>query len=337
MSQQPTSSEHVYYGGQAVLEGVMIRGPQHMAVCVRHPKGHIVRHSEALRGMYTGGVRKIPLLRGVVVLAETLSLGMRALSFSSRIAMEEEDEETGETAEFPEHVFWGTMAVSLLFVLAVFFAGPIFLSNTLALVDAPHWVIVAVEGIVRLGFFVGYVALIGLMPDIRRVFQYHGAEHMTIHAYEAGKALTVDAVRHFPKEHTRCGTSFLLVVVVVSLLTFFVFDLLVDEGLLVRVASRIVLVPFIAAFSYEILRFGARFGSNAIVRGMFRPNLLLQALTTRVPEDDQIEVAIAAFEATLDPSSVDDTIAGPEAAERAGLTPNLQRSARRIVERMFYT
>jgi uncharacterized protein YqhQ len=276
----------------------MIRGPEHMAVAVRHPKGHIVRHSEKLGGLYTGRSRKIPLLRGILVLWETLSLGMRALSFSSRVVMEEEGDD-GKPAEFPEKLFWGTMAVALVFAIGIFFAAPILLANLLELVGANRGVIVLVEGVVRLGMFVGYIALISLMPDIRRVFQYHGAEHMTIHAYEAGDTLSPEAVRRYPKEHTRCGTSFLLVVVIVALATFFVFDLLVDEGLLVRVASRIVLVPPIAALSYEVLRFGARFGGNAFVKAMFIPNIALQALTTKVPDDDQVEVAIASFEEVL--------------------------------------
>lgn len=289
----------VYYGGQAVIEGVMIRGPEHMAVAVRHPRGHIVRHSERLSAMYTGRPRRIPLLRGMLVLWETMALGMRALSFSSRIAISEEQED-GTPAEFPEKVFWGTMALALLFVVAIFFAGPILLANLLETVDASRFVIVGVEGVVRLGLFVGYVWLIGRIPDIYRVFQYHGAEHMTIHAYEAGHPLTIASIRPFPKEHTRCGTSFLLVVVVVALVFFFVFDLLVDEGLIVRTASRIVFIPPIAGLSYEILRIGARFGGNGFVHAMFIPNIALQALTTKVPDDAQIEVAIASFEAVLE-------------------------------------
>jgi uncharacterized protein YqhQ len=283
----------VYYGGQAVIEGVMIRGPEHMAVAVRHPKGHIVTHSERLSGIYTGRSRRIPLVRGVVVLWETLALGMRALNFSSRIAFEEEESEDGKPVDF------GTMLLALVFVVAVFFAAPILLANVLERWDVPRFWIVLVEGLLRLGLFVGYIAAIGLIPDIRRVFQYHGAEHMTIHAYEAGRPLTVAEVRNFPKEHQRCGTSFLLVVVVVALLTFFVFDLLVDEGLAVRTASRILLVPLIAGVSYEILRFGARYRENGFVRALFAPNIALQGLTTTVPDDSQVEVAIASFEATL--------------------------------------
>ncbi len=288
----------VYYGGQAVIEGVMIRGPEHMAVAVRHPRGHIVTHAERLHGIYTGRARRIPLVRGVVVLWETLALGMRALNFSSRVAFEEETE-GGEPVEFPERAFLGTMVVALLFVIGVFFAAPILLANLLERWDVARAWIVLVEGILRLGLFVGYIAAIGLIPDIRRVFQYHGAEHMTIHAYEAGRPLTVEEVRRFPKEHQRCGTSFLLVVVFVALVTFFVFDVLVDEGLVVRTASRIVLVPVVAGISYEILRFGARYRHSAVVRALFAPNIALQALTTRVPDASQIEVAIASFEATL--------------------------------------
>ena len=143
------------------------------------------------------------------------------------------------------------------------------------------------------------------MPDIRRVFQYHGAEHMTIHAYEASRPLEVADIRRFPKEHTRCGTSFLVVVIMIALAAFLAFDLLVDQGIVVRILSRVVLLPPIAGISYEVLRFGARFESNALVRAMFAPNIALQALTTRVPEDDQIEVAIAAFETAVESAGED--------------------------------
>src|SRR5262245_42310817 len=147
----------VYYGGQAVLEGVMIRGPRHMAVAVRHPQGHIVRHAEALSALYTGWARKVPLVRGVTVLWETLALGMRALSFSSQVALETEDSDREASAEFPKGVFWGTMALSLLFVVVVFFATPILIANLLELADAPRAAVVGLEGIVRLGFFIGYI------------------------------------------------------------------------------------------------------------------------------------------------------------------------------------
>jgi len=312
----------VYYGGQAVIEGVMIRGPEHMAVAVRHPKGHIVTHSEKLGSLYTGRARRMPLVRGVVILWETMALGMRALNFSSRIAFEEETED-GKEAEFPEKVFIGTMALAVLFVIAIFFAGPILLANLLELVDAHRFVIVAVEGVVRLLLFVGYIWLIGFVPDIRRVFQYHGAEHMTIHAYEAGKPMNVAAIRPFPKEHTRCGTSFLLVVVFVALITFFIFDVLVDKGLIIRTASRIVFMPLVAGIAYEILRIGARYGGNGFVHAMFVPNIALQALTTKVPDDGQIEVAIASFQATLVAAGMASTAASEEAVEALEEAPPL--------------
>ncbi|MBI2766585.1 MAG: DUF1385 domain-containing protein [Chloroflexi bacterium] len=305
MNKAPQGPANVYFGGQAVLEGVMIRGPEHMAVAVRHPNGHIVRHSERLSSIYTGALRKVPFVRGMIVLAETMTLGMRALSYSSKIAFESTGEDgDGKDTEFPATAFWGSMVLALAFVIGIFVVGPILLSHILNAFNANRVIIVAVEGILRLGLFVAYIALIGLMPDIRRVFQYHGAEHMTIHAYEAGAPLTVAGVRPFPKEHTRCGTSFLLVVVVVAFLTFFVFDVFIDRGLIVRFASRIVLVPFVAGVSYEILRIGARFGRNPVVHAMFAPNIALQALTTKVPDDSQIEVAIASFEATLEAARV---------------------------------
>jgi len=313
---------NVYYGGQAVIEGVMIRGPEHMAVAVRHPRGHIVSHSEQLGGLYTGRARRLPLIRGAVVLWETMALGMRALNYSSQVAFDESDG-TGEETEFPQGVFWGTMAVALLFVIGIFFAAPILLANLLELVDANRFVIVGTEAIVRLVIFVGYIALIGLIPDVRRVFQYHGAEHMTIHAYEARAPITVDGVRPFPKEHQRCGTSFLLVVVVVAMLTFFAFDIAVDRGILVRTASRIVFIPVVAGVAYEILRLGARFGGNVFVHAMFVPNIALQALTTKVPDDSQIEVAIASFEAVLKTAGVTATPEMPEHAEALETAPPL--------------
>lgn len=309
------SDTTVYYGGQAVIEGVMIRGPRHMAVAVRHPRGEIVVHNEELRGVYTGALRRFPLMRGVVVLWETLALGMRALAFSSRVAMEEPGE-GGEVVEFPERAFWGTMALAVAIAVAVFFAVPIVAAHWVEEVGAHRLVVVGAETVLRLGLFVGYVAVIGLMPDIRRVFQYHGAEHMTIHAYERGCPLTIESIRRFPKEHTRCGTSFLLVVVVVALVVFAAFDVLVNEGLLVRTASRILLLPVVAGISYEILRLGARFERFRVVRWLFGPNIALQRLTTRVPEDDQIEVARAAFEATLAAAGVTIATTGQEAPER---------------------
>ncbi len=315
MSAAPSPPD-VYYGGQAVLEGVMIRAPRHMAIAVRGPGGAIVRQVEELAGFTTGPLRRIPLLRGAVVLWETLSLGMRAINFSSRIAyevaLEEEKAERlannepppeEEEGELGDAAIWGSMAIGIALAVGIFFVGPVLFANFLESLGVVRAGVVAIEAGVRMALFVAYIALIGLMPDIRRMFQYHGAEHMTIHAYEAARPLTVPDVRGLPKEHTRCGTSFLVVVIVIALAAFMVFDLLVDEGIVVRILSRVVLLPPIAGISYEILRFGARYESNALVRSLFIPNIALQALTTRVPEDDQIEVAIAAFETALESSA----------------------------------
>ena len=307
MSATPSRPD-VYYGGQAVIEGVMIRAPRHMAIAVRHPSGEIVRHTEELRGFTTGRARQIPLIRGALVLWETLSMGMRAINYSSRIALDEPEEgeeatagagAASDAAEESDPAMWASMGLGIVFAIAIFFIGPVLLANFLEAQGIARAGVVGIEAALRLALFVGYIALIGLMPEIRRVFQYHGAEHMTIHAYEASRPLTVGEVRGLPKEHTRCGTSFLVVVIVIALAAFLVFDLLVDEGIFVRIASRVVLLPPIAGVSYEVLRFGARYESNALVRGLFVPNIALQALTTRVPEDDQIEVAIAAFETAV--------------------------------------
>lgn len=294
------------YGGQAVVEGVMIRAPRHMAVAVRHPRGHVVRHAHELRGFATGRARRVPLLRGALTLWETLSLGMRAINYSSRIAVvdADADDDGAEAPAFPETVSWGSLAVAMVFATGLFFVGPVLLANLSEAAGVPRAGAVAVEAVLRAGLFTGYLALIGLLPDVRRVFQYHGAEHMTIHAWEAGRPLTVASVRESPKEHPRCGTSLLVLLVSVAFLVFLAFDLLVDQGILVRAASRVALLAPVAALSYEVLRLGARFQSNALGRALFAPNIALQGITTRVPADDQIEVAIAAFETA-------------EAAERA--------------------
>lgn len=285
-----------YYGGQAVIEGVMMRGRRYAAVAVRNPKGEIVVHQEPLTAaVYTKRWARWPFVRGISMLWDALVLGTRALLWSADVALSEE-----EDVQFTGPVAWTTVAASLLIAIVAFFFLPAalgkWIEHSLGLsVLAGAFV----EGLIRLAFFLAYLVAIGRLPDIRRVFQYHGAEHMTIHAYEAREPLTIEAIRRFPKEHTRCGTSFLLVVVVVALAVFATFDALVDAGLLIRTASRILLVPVIAGVSYEILRLGARFERFTIVRWFFAPNIALQRLTTRVPDDEQIEVARAAFEATL--------------------------------------
>ena len=280
----------VYYGGQAVLEGVMIRGPSSMAVVCRRPDGGLAVHSERLSGLYVGTARRIPFVRGIIILWETLVLGMRALFFSSNVALEEEEKEAGAGAMLLPGL------ISLVVVAGVFFAGPVFLAGWLEGAIDNDYAVVAIEGVIRLLLLIAYIWFIGLMPDIKRVFAYHGAEHKAIHALEAGDALVPDAVQRYEKAHVRCGTSFLLTVMIVAIV---VFTAMGAPDLWLRVLSRIVLIPVVAAISYELIRLSARYEHTAIVRWLMKPNLALQGLTTREPSEDQVEVAIRALNEVL--------------------------------------
>ncbi len=268
------------------MEGVMIRGPRHMAVAVRAPDGRIVHHAKLLTGVYTGAPRRIPVLRGVIVLYETLALGVRALTWSSQVAMGKTEEEVSQKQLI------ASLAVTLVFVALIFFAGPVLITSWLGRVIGNDYVEVAAEGVLRLAMLVGYIWLIGRVGEIQRVFAYHGAEHRAIHAYEDGRELTAAAVREYPNAHPRCGTAFLLTVMVISL---FVFVLLGAPPIWLRLIERIVLIPVIAALAYEVLRLGQRFGNRGMFGLIYRPNIWLQSLTTRDPDDAQIEVAIAAL------------------------------------------
>src|SRR6185437_8292761 len=231
-----SAKRNMYYGGQAVVEGVMIRGPHEMAVAVRAPDGRIVTRSERLSGVYTGLPRRIPILRGVIVLYETLALGLRALTWSSQVASGRDEEDVSRAQLFL------TLALMLVFVGAVFFAGPVLLTGWIS--DyTNHYVELLAEGLLRLLMLVGYVWLIGRMPEVQRVFEYHGAEHRAIHAYEHGPTLTPASVLDYPNAHPRCGTAFLLTVMLISLVVFL---LLGSPAIWVRLVERIVLIPVIA-------------------------------------------------------------------------------------------
>jgi uncharacterized protein YqhQ len=214
-------------------------------------------------------------------------LGTRALLYSASVATGEEDEEIS-----PASVWWMLVMV-LLVAGGIFFAGPVFLTHWLEEHIGNHIAVIIAEGLIRLGVVLAYLSLIGLLPDVKRVFAYHGAEHKAIHAYEAGDPLTVQSVQKHSTAHPRCGTSFLLTVVVVSVI---VFSLLGTPPLWLWVLTRIALIPLIAAIAYEIIRFGGAFQHNAIVSWIFKPNLWLQALTTRQPDDEQVAIAIEALE-----------------------------------------
>jgi len=284
------SRGRVYYGGQAVLEGVMIRGPRSMAVACRRPDGEILVRSEKLGGVYAGPLRRIPFLRGVIVLWETLALGLRSLVFSSNVAMGEEQKEVSAGT------VWVTALVSLIVMAGLFFVGPVLLARWLDDVIESHLLVVVIEGLVRLALVVGYVGAIGLLPDVKRVYAYHGAEHKSIHALENGDPLEAEWVQRHPTAHVRCGTSFLLTVVVVSVI---VFAAVGNPDLWLRVVSRVALLPVIAAISYEVIRLGGAFESSPITRVLMWPNLALQTLTTRQPDDAQVEVALRALKEVL--------------------------------------
>ena len=279
------------YGGQALIEGVLMRGRDAIAVALRHPDGEIVYATERLdAGFHGTRWSKWPLVRGLVVLYETLVVGTRWLIRSANVQAEEDGVELGK----------GAVAIMLLLTLVagigVFFLLPLFIASvTTANVEndfAQHFV----EGLVRVAIFLGYLVLIGRSPDIKRVFQYHGAEHMTIHALEAGDPLTVDEVRKYPTAHQRCGTEFLVVVIILSIIAF---SLVGKHDPLTMIVSRIVLIPIIAAIGYEILRFGARHRKNPLVKVLLYPGLLVQMITTKRPSDDMIEVAIVSMERAL--------------------------------------
>jgi uncharacterized protein YqhQ len=283
------------YGGQAVIEGVMMRGAHKFAVAVRDPKGEIVIHEQPIsKALYRGRIAKTPFVRGIVGLWDALGLGTRALLWSANVAVGEE-----EGANFNGPLGYGTLAISLVLSIGLFFVLPTGAASLVERVlglDGQSFLVNLIEGIVRLLILIGYMALIGLMPDVRRLYGYHGAEHKTINAYEAGAELTPENVARFPIEHPRCGTAFLLVVALVSVL---VFSLLGRPPFLLLVLSRILLVPVIAGISYEILRFTARNVHRPIIRLLIAPNLALQHLTTREPDRGMIEVAITAFKRVL--------------------------------------
>jgi len=262
-----------------------------MAVAVRRADGTLAFTSYQLGSLYTGAVRRIPFVRGVVVLWETIALGMRALAWSAAVAVDEPAEDGREPGRMDAGM-WGGIALSMLLGVGLFFLVPVLATTWLEAVLPNVWVVL-IEGLMRLGLLVGYVWAMGRSDDIQRVFQYHGAEHMTIHAYEQGRELTVQGIRRFPKEHPRCGTSFLLTVGVVAV---FVFALIGTPPLWWRLASRVVLVPVIAAIAYEAIRFAGFHHERPVVRWLFAGNIALQKLTTRVPDDEQIQVAIASLQ-----------------------------------------
>jgi len=326
-----------HYGGQAVMEGVMMRGRREMAVAVRAPDGCIRYYQEPLTSwVYRSRVMKWPFLRGIVLLWDALLLGTRALVFSANVGLQEEESSPGitvapdvmpalvpnpekkrgsgdkpeEPTELSGVALWATVAFSLLFGIGLFFVLPLVAIRFTDRYIHSSLVSNIVEGCFRLGILVLYLGLIGLIPDVKRVFQYHGAEHKTIHAYERGLPLDVEHIRPMPIEHPRCGTGFLLVVVLFSIV---IFALLGRPPFLLRVLSRIVFVPVIAGIAYEFLKLGAQYYHKRWMRILLTPSMSLQKLTTRTPDDSMLDVAAVALRRVL---------AADEVIDRAAIADN---------------
>ncbi|MFC2043147.1 DUF1385 domain-containing protein [Chloroflexota bacterium] len=274
------------YGGQAVIEGVMMRGSQSVAIAMRAPNEEIVIHSEPLGGIYKSKIIKIPFLRGLIALWDALGLGIRALTISANI-------QTGEDEKLEGPALYLTLAISLTFGIGLFFLLPATVGQlSERVLGISSWWSNLLEGLIRLALLVGYIWIIGKSSEISRVFAYHGSEHKTINAFEAGADLTPETVTNFSLEHPRCGTAFLLSLVLLSVL---VFSLLGPLPMFWRLASRILLIPVLAGIAYEYIRWTANHLDSKIVRTMIKPNLALQHLTTREPTLQMLEVSIAAF------------------------------------------
>ncbi|MFN3492233.1 MAG: DUF1385 domain-containing protein [Anaerolineales bacterium] len=283
----------ITYGGQAVIEGVMMRGQKAFAVAMRAPDGSIVTHTEALAKIYSSKITKIPFLRGVILLWDALGLGMKALTLSANT-------QTGEDEKLEGAPLYLTLGLSLLFGIGIFFLIPTSIGGGVEYLLAQngissYWLGNLAEGIVQLILLITYMWAIGFMPDIRRVFQYHGAEHKTINAYESGAELTPENAAKYPIEHPRCGTAFLLTLVLFSILIFTLLGPM--PNILLRIVSRIIFIPILAGIAIEYIRWTANHLNNPLVKLLIKPNLALQHLTTRNPDLSMLEVAIEAFQA----------------------------------------
>ncbi len=286
-------------GGQAVLEGVMMRGPRNWSVAVRKPDGEIAEVSCPISSpMARHWVLRLPIVRGVVALGESLTIGFRALSVSANYAAAVEgpgEEEAKEAAELGRWTLIGSFVIAIGFALTVFKVGPGLLADTLPISNGSLFVLA--EAAIRITIFVGYLALLRLIPSLKRVFEYHAAEHKAINAYEAGEELTPETAQRYSLIHPRCGTSFLFWVVVLSAFVYAPFGRLPIQWLIV---SRIVALPFIAGIAYELIRFAGKHAHNRVVMTLMAPGLWLQRLTTREPSLDQLEVSIHALREVLE-------------------------------------
>jgi uncharacterized protein YqhQ len=281
----------VSYGGQAVLEGVMMRGPSCWTVAVRKPNGEIAEVTNGINSpMQRRRIWRLPVVRGVVALGESLAIGFRALAISANYAAQDPDSDEEVKTEISRGMIIFSFAIAIGFALMLFKVGPALLTNWLP-IEGTEWFVV-VEGLIRVAIFIAYIALIGLLPDLKRVFQYHGAEHKAINALEAGAQLTAKNVQKFSLIHPRCGTAFLLWVMVIGI---FVFAFVGRPVWYWLILSRILLLPVIAGLAYELIRFAGKHQDNRVLMTLLAPGLWLQRLTTREPTLDQVEVSIRAL------------------------------------------
>ncbi len=307
-----------YYGGQAVIEGVMMRGQRRVAIAVRNPEGEVVTHEEPLpEKIYRSTWSKLPFLRGVVLLWDALVLGTKALMWSADVAMGEDEE---DAQGFSGPVAWGTVAVSLLIGVAIFFLLPTAVGHlSEAFLGFSKYASAVLEGFFRLFLFIIYLILIARSEEIKRVFMYHGAEHKTINAYEAGAEMIPENVAKYSTRHTRCGTSFLLFVVLVSIILFIPLQF---DIWWVRLLSRLALIPVVAGISYEVLRYSTRYQDFLPMKLIIWPGLAMQKLTTREPTLDMLEVAIHALAPVLAADGLSLPVAGETApASTSNPTP----------------
>jgi len=289
------AQSRILVGGQAVIEGVMMRVPGAYAVAVRDPQGGITTQ----RKDFTSRVEqsrwlKLPLLRGVVHLFESMKIGLETLNWSADVAYPAESAKGDQ--EGSGSGFW-SMTIALALAMGLFFVAPLWITTKLLQIDQAALGFNLVSGIIRISFFLLYLLLISLAKDVKRLFQYHGAEHKTIYAFEAGKDLSVDSTREFPTQHPRCGTSFIFIVLIAAILTFALIDTVVIAlvgrlSLGLRLAVHLPLIPLVAGVSYELLKITAKYQHIALFRWVSKPGLWLQNITTRTPEDDQVDVAL---------------------------------------------
>jgi uncharacterized protein YqhQ len=279
-----------YYGGQAVVEGVMMRGQDTCVTAVRRSDGEIVVESQVLPKLYKGKWRNTPFIRGIIVLIESMVLGIQSIMHSANVALEEEGEEISGWS------LWLMVILSIGFAVALFFLAPLFITRLFNIQSALLFALV--DGLIRITILIAYLRVMGFVPDLRRVFSYHGAEHKTVNAYENGVVLETGEVGRFSTAHVRCGTSFLFTVLIISILVFSLVGK--PDQLWLLVLSRIILIPVISSISYEAIYYSGRHTDSRIVRWLTRPGLWLQSLTTREPDGEQLDVAIAALRRVIE-------------------------------------